>query len=316
MPGDVARRNKQFADIRARPTEAAIDLEPRERQLRFLRRRGRAAPAGMDDQTLRSELEKTIGNPDFLDSSWLKIGAKRADAVARIEIDGEYGTGFLVSPWLLMTNNHMLPSPTVAADAELTFRYEKDGRDRISRSRVVRLTPERCFVTSPEKQLDYTLVAVEDLEGKTPGEVFGSIALDGGTGKALVGNPVNIIQHPGGDPRQVAFRNNLLMQLPDDRFLIYETDTQGGSSGSPVFNDRWELVALHKGAESARDSSGREIDINGLPVADDTPDRDRVWVANRGIRVSALIADLRKRKPTGSDGVALIDELLRLGGNA
>jgi endonuclease G len=181
---------------------------------------------------------------------------------------------------------------------------------------MARLAPKRCFTTSDQEKLDYTVVALEPLDGKTPGDVFGSIALDGATGKVLVGNPVNIVQHPGGEPRQVAFRNNLLMKVEDERFLIYETDTEGGSSGSPVFNDHWELVALHKGAESARDSRGREIDVHGLQVVDGvTPDGDRVWVANRGIRVSAIIADLRTRKPTGTDGPALIEELLRLGGN-
>jgi V8-like Glu-specific endopeptidase len=35
----------------------------------------------------------------------------------------------------------------------------------------------------------------------------------------------------------------------NDTQLRYFTDTRGGSSGSPVFDDRWRVVALHCGAE-------------------------------------------------------------------
>jgi endonuclease G len=313
--GGITERNKEFADIRARPRAAAVNLEPRERQENFLRLRGRSRPADMDDETLRLELEIAIGNPDFLHSSWLRTGTKRSDAVAKLDVHGNYATGFLVSPWLFMTNNHVLPDRQAAEDADVTFRYEEDERGRISRSRPVRLAPDRFFMTSTEKKLDCTIVAVEEVDGRAPGEVFGSIVLDGRTGKMLVGNPVNIVQHPDGRPRQIAVRNNLLMRIEDPRFLIYETDTEGGSSGAPVFNDRWELVALHKGAESARDSKNRAIDIRGVLVDKHTPDADRIWVANRGIRVSALVAAFRKWKPTGAEGKKLLDEVLQLGGN-
>jgi V8-like Glu-specific endopeptidase len=31
----------------------------------------------------------------------------------------------------------------------------------------------------------------------------------------------------------------------NDRLLHYRSPTEPGSSGSPVFNDQWELIALH-----------------------------------------------------------------------
>jgi V8-like Glu-specific endopeptidase len=31
----------------------------------------------------------------------------------------------------------------------------------------------------------------------------------------------------------------------DDRIVQYLTDTMPGSSGAPVFNSKWEVVALH-----------------------------------------------------------------------
>ena len=53
----------------------------------------------------------------------------------------------------------------------------------------------------------------------------------------------------------MAFRSNLLVSLADATRLIYETDTLPGSSGSPVFNDQWQLVGLHHRTEQARNAA-------------------------------------------------------------
>jgi endonuclease G len=110
--------------------------------------------------------------------------------------------------------------------------------------------------------------------------------------------------------------------VDDARYLTYLTDTEPGSSGSPVLNDAWELVALHSRAEPGRDAQGRPVDVDGQVITDDTPESRRTWVANKGIRCSALVADLTARRgsaaemgASGTDVGALIDELLRQGGN-
>jgi endonuclease G len=59
-----------------------------------------------------------------------------------------------------------------------------------------------------------------------------------------VDTPAFIIQHPGGRMKQVGLTRNQI-QLVDERVVHYLTDTEAGSSGSPVFNDRWEVIALH-----------------------------------------------------------------------
>jgi endonuclease G, mitochondrial len=90
-------------------------------------------------------------------------------------------------------------------------------------------------------------------------------------GKVIVGEYVTIVQHPSGLPKQVALRENQVVDLLP-RFLHYETDTEPGSSGSPVFNDQWQVVALHHA--SVPRGNGRFI--------------------NEGVRVSQIVQFVRE----------------------
>ena len=54
----------------------------------------------------------------------------------------------------------------------------------------------------------------------------------------------NIIQHPGGGPKQIALYHNVVV-FTDTLRVQYLTDTMPGSSGSPVFDSGWQLVAIH-----------------------------------------------------------------------
>ena len=55
---------------------------------------------------------------------------------------------------------------------------------------------------------------------------------------------VNIIQHPEGKMKQISLYHNIVTNT-NERVVQYLTDTLKGSSGSPVFNSDWEVVALH-----------------------------------------------------------------------
>jgi len=160
-----------------------------------------------------------------------------------------------------------------------------------------RLLPERFFLSNPK--LDYALVAVEGTsnDGKRL-EDYGFHRLIGKIGKAVVGECVNVVQHPGGRVKQIAIRNNRLLDLPGesdgeklDPYFLYEADTEKGSSGSPVFNDQWEVVALHHAAVPKM-KDGQLIDTKGKVIGEEGDDSRIVWIANEGIRVSRLVADV------------------------
>ncbi len=172
-----------------------------------------------------------------------------------------YGTGFLVSPELLLTNHHVLETAEIAADSFVEFDFF-ERRDGTTRPTVIhRLRPAKFFLNN--KDLDYAFVAVapQSDEGFSIAD-RGFIPLIAESGKALIGEPVNVIQHPAGEPQQISIRNNNITDITND-FLHYAADTERGSSGSPVFNMQWELAALHHSGVPKRNSQGQILMTDG-----------------------------------------------------
>ena len=102
-----------------------------------------------------------------------------------------------------------------------------------------------CRVVSPETELDFVLVALGDpIQAVAHPSEFGFCPLSDTEDRHQKGMNVNVIQHPGGVLKMIAVRNNILTHRTSTK-LLYETDTLKGSSGAPVFNDGWDIVALH-----------------------------------------------------------------------
>lgn len=285
---------RQIAAVLADPRRAWLS-EPTFRKAAAVRFRGVEPRDGTDVAELDHQLERLMGEDDMVPAIWLDRAIAASDAVAMIRTPLGAATGFLVSNDLLLTNWHVFETLESARDPGVSavFRYQEDENLQIVSAVRLGLDPERFFLTG-DSELDFALVAVQPLPGgRAPGTEFGRIILNSEIGKSLLGQPLNIVQHPGGRPRKLAFRRNLLVNLDDPTRLIYQTDTMPGSSGSPVFNDEWQLVALHHRAEHATDSRGRLIDRNGDPVTSSTPERLQHWIANAGIRVSRIVAHLR-----------------------
>lgn len=266
-PGGMARADE--------PQRVATRIDRLSRYHADVRPLSPAAVAAEDQGALKTAgvvLERIIGTDDLIGVRYLEAGALAANAVARIsvrEANGRlsgYGTGSLVSPDLVLTNNHVLPAADVAAASIVEFDHQ-DGLDgRPLESVRFPLDPERFFLT--DEQLDATLVAV-----RAPGADlarFGFNPLIESEGKAIVGDFLTIVQHPGGEKKQVALRESRLVDVLD-LFLHYETDTEPGSSGSPVFNDQWEIIALHHASVPAPEHG----ELGGI--------------VNEGIRVSRLV---------------------------
>jgi endonuclease G len=240
-------------------------------------------------------LERIINTPDFVDVRYLEAGTHASHAVGRVDIQDHagrvvgFGTGSLVTSRLLLTNHHVLPDAETAAASEIEFNFE-DGIDgQPLQPRRFPLDPAAFFLA--DEELDFALVAVS----ASPQQLtqFGFNPMIRAEGKAIAGDFVTIVQHPEGQKKQVALRDNRIVDVFDN-FLHYEADTKPGSSGSPVFNDQWELVALHHASVPAPEH----------------PELGKF--VNEGIRVSRLLAFIGEQNFTAGQR-ALVSGLLAPG---
>lgn len=228
-------------------------------------------------------LEKIVNQPDFLAVRYLEGGFVAQRTVGRVVVRepgggvAGFGTGFLVSAHLLLTNHHVLPSADVAAAStlELDFQRALDG----SAARVVelRLDPATFFVA--DQDLDFALVEVAGTPAATA--PFGWCRLTAAQGTVVIGENVSIVQHPRGREKEVVLRENTLVDIPE-QVLHYVTDTEPGSSGSPVFNDQWEVVALHHAS----------VPDPAALAGPAQPGTAGGGVLNEGIRISRILGHL------------------------
>jgi V8-like Glu-specific endopeptidase len=214
-----------------------------------------------------AQLEKITGaQSTLLPIAFLDIGVKVSRSVARIvRNDGSSGTGFLIGGGWMLTNNHVLPTFEDAKDAvaELNYQATPAGTDApISDYELDR----RRFHTSVAN--DWTVIGVEPEVEKE----WGFIPLK--PVDIQVSAFVNIIQHPGGGPKQIGLYHNTVVFVGDGR-VQYLTDTLPGSSGAPVFNDAWQVVALHHSGGMLRE-----------------PGTKQSFYRNEGIAIATVLADL------------------------
>ena len=258
----------------------------------------------MTEVPILNTLERVLGTNDLIEVNFLTEGARVARSICRVEIGDShglaagYGTGVMVSPRLLLTNNHVLDSAETAGASVAEFAFERDEHGVEQEPVRFGLDPGTFFLTDVD--LDFSLVAVSDAsETGRPLADYGWVPMIVQQGKVIKGEYVNIIQHPSGEPKQVALRQNQVVDLLVD-FMHYKTDTAPGSSGSPVFNDEWELVALHHSGVPARDANGNILAIDGSIWSEEMGEHRVKWIANEGVRISRIITHADGQEITGA----------------
>jgi V8-like Glu-specific endopeptidase len=201
-------------------------------------------------------LEKIIGSKDnLLTISWLEKALHASRAVCRVvRADQESGTGFITQDGYLYTNHHVLENEDDAKGAIIEFNYEVGLTGTVKPLTQYKLDAAD-FVTSPVPEFDFTRVKVIDNSEK-PLSNWGYLEFDPSAMPAI-GEAVTIIQHPSGGDKRIALRANEVLDQ-QSQFLYYTTDTEPGSSGSPVFNRDWKVVALHHAAKKINGRDANE----------------------------------------------------------
>jgi hypothetical protein len=199
------------------------------------------------DSELGSPLERVFGSTRFVSLGWYRTGLARCRAVARIENANQdgIGTGFLVSgptlhpdlpPLVLVTNAHVVPEAVSPVGARVVFHgLDDDGPRHQIRVRQV-------LWSQSSAGLDTTLLALEAYpETVAPVSVAEQLPRLGGRTKPRA----YVIGHPGGrETPQFSLQDNAILDY-DHLLLHYRSPTEHGSSGSPVFDNEWNLIGLH-----------------------------------------------------------------------
>merc|ERR1712150_23578 len=171
------------------------------------------------------------------------------DAVCKIEYkddENNSASGFFATYcgyYGIMTNRHVIKNKEECSLRIPVFKYQKSSEFRID------LQPE-IFYYSPEN-LDCTFVACQhDIILKR--KIF-AIDLTKHKKKLRKDHPVHIYQHPAGRPKE---KSQSWITGVEKNVIWYNCDTQGGSSGSPVFTGAL-LAGLHHAGRQKQGKTGR-----------------------------------------------------------
>ena len=238
------------------------------------------------------------------------------------------GTGFLVGPGLVMTNNHVLPEKTVWKNARAIFYYGTKNQLQLS------FDPETFFFPSPSpdkkgilplelQKLDFTIVALSDPDKKL--DTINQLALNIFSPESPRKHmPANIIHYPfennkqtGGltDELKLSFQGNTVTQVDrrhkqpksftvtignkkwerwQSRYSIhYTSKTNFGSSGGPVMDNGANLIALHRAKCLEHENCNQGINI--------------LWIRNQlsldSEKYNKFISFHSPQKPISSDSL-------------
>lgn len=193
--------------------------------------------------------------PDFLDVGFLQGAMTRVRSVCLVTVGqtGGTGTGVLIGPDHVLTNYHVLAprsdiSPEQVAGS-VVLQFGKFTGSSSSNVVSINLSANAPITAvSPTRELDFALLRLEGNLHSVANVQVSPFVLD----IPQVGSTINILQHPAGRGMKLAVSDNSVTYSKAEAGVVqYVTRTAAGSSGSPCFDDRWRLVALHH-AERAK----------------------------------------------------------------
>lgn len=238
--------------------------------------------AAAENATQREgKLEALLGSDKYKSHTWLNRMLRRAQGVARIwKGTRGIGSGFLVpggilsDRWadhdVLVTNNHVIATePRLSITippkkAEITFdALHELGPDQ-PRFKVAEVLEESLF-----DELDFTIMRLDKaVDGIEDYPAIDDEDLPSVEEKARI----YVIGHPLGGELSYSIQDNKILGM-NEQFIHYRSPTEKGSSGSPLFDEEWNLIGLHHA---------------GSKYMERLDDPDETYEANEGIPLPAI----------------------------
>lgn len=186
---------------------------------------------------------------------------ERSKPVVRLLMGGSVCTAWRVgSGGYFLTNNHCFSTQAGANNSEVQFNYQQTSCTGGSATSF-KLSVDQMIKTNASK--DYTLFTVN---GLAQAEAYGYLGLD--PRRPTLYEKIFIPQHPGGRKKELGvYTDTGLCQIDaataNNVDTGYKCDTEGGSSGSPVFaRSSNKVIALHHlGGCSTSSNKGVRLEL-------------------------------------------------------
>jgi hypothetical protein len=229
-------------------------------------------PVTPESITPPNQLESIINQSNSIKTLGKSIG--------RLRFIGDDGgsyvcTAFLISRDLMITNNHCIRSDSEMRSALIDFDYDDVGSPQtgLRLKELISVDPA-CNV-----ELDFSILRLANPVPTDRG-FLQLIAAKPSQDEALL-----IIEHPGGEPKQISRQDCVVTNpsvvgvSPQFTDFGHKCDTKGGSSGSPVI-----------------DTNAQDPKVIGLHhIGFDTGSQ---LLVNRAVRIGAIIDCIRLKKPS------------------
>lgn len=272
-----------------------------------------------EDPKKQESLERIVNLDPGIEPEIFMNGLFRAKkCFCRIEVYDEankvsYGTGFLISADVVITNFHVMKDvidhPELAPKVKCRFDYQYNADGSLNTGMELGLSQDAVFhyrkysqfdehpeksieVAWPIDQLDYALIRLERSVGEEPLGINASLVqssqenirgwikkVNTDTAALASGASMVILQHPKSQPIKIAIGlSKVIGSDANFRRVRYDINTEPGSSGAGCFDISFNWVALHN-----------------------LGDPEWIPTYNQGIPARAIIEDLKSNGFTDFD---------------
>jgi len=256
------------------------------------------------DEPTEAQRERVLGNVDAQPIRWYRNALACAASVAsmRMKFGARFGTAFAVAAadfglptdeTLVLTNFHVVNRDGAAKGEKpgsVEVAFEAAGESGLGPYPIAEIVAESPL----QGGLDYTLLRLAP-GSKLPAPLRTTRDLPSLDSQARVG----VIGHPNQNEIHLALQDNHLLDhegppsgkppVTNRVRVHYHTPTSKGSSGSPVFDVTWQVIALHH-AGARFDPLASELGLRRLNGSNE------LYSANEGIWIGSILDDVARQQ--------------------